>query len=78
MKIRSAPDKPQEIPLSQLKWGECFMQSHTTRLMLLTSVVQGNCGYCCCLKSGSLYWISLDAPVIPIEVEAVIVQGGTK
>lgn len=72
MKIRSEPSKPQEIPLSQLKWGECFTQPHNAQLLFLTSVVQGKCGYCCCLKSGSLYWISFDAPVIPVDAEVVV------
>lgn len=78
MKIRSAPERPQEVPLGKLASGTCFTQPHIGRLLLLTSTVQGNCGYCCCLKSGSMYWVSLDAPVVPAEAEVVIIEGGTK
>lgn len=75
MKIRNEPSGPKRTPLKDVPGGTCFIQPHIARVMLRTQVMNGNTVCCCAMNDGSVYWISADAPVIPIEAELVVTGG---
>jgi hypothetical protein len=47
-------------------------------MMLRTTNTLGNTIQCCAVNTGDVYWLSLDAPVIPVDAEVVITEGDVK
>ena len=77
MKIREEPSVPKRTPLKDVPGGTCFVQPHIiARPMMRTQVMNGNTVCCCAMNDGCVYWISADAPVLLLDVELVITEGG--
>jgi hypothetical protein len=78
VKIRSVPSVPKRVPLRDVLPGTCCHQPHIGRMMLRTTNTLGNTIQCCAVNTGDVYWLSLDAPVIPVDAEVVITEGDVK